>query len=70
MTFSFFTFDSGRLMGVCFVENPPAGTDFARCVKNARRKPGATWHPDKVFVTPRGEPWHLFTEFTRNPSAF
>jgi putative transposase len=29
-------------------------------VKAARRKPGATWHLDQVFVTLRGEPYLLW----------
>jgi putative transposase len=32
---------------------------FAHRVKAARRKPGTTWHLDKVFVTLRGEPYVL-----------
>jgi putative transposase len=36
------------------------GVGFAHRVKAARRKPGTTWHLDKVFVTLRGEPYLLW----------
>jgi putative transposase len=36
------------------------GTRFAQCAKAARRKPGSTWHLDKMFVTLRGEPYLLW----------
>ncbi|KAG8148724.1 IS6 family transposase [Burkholderia catarinensis] len=36
------------------------GAGFAHRVKVSRRKPGATWHLDEVFVTLRGEPWLLW----------
>src|ERR1700737_1531423 len=36
------------------------GASFAQRVKAARRKPGATWHLDEVFVTLRGEPYLLW----------
>lgn len=31
------------------------GAGFAHRVKAARRKRGSTWHPDEMFVAPRGE---------------
>jgi putative transposase len=33
-----------------------SGAGFTHRVQAARRKPGATWHLDEVFVTLRGEP--------------
>ena len=36
------------------------GAGFAHRVKASRRKPGATWHLDEVFVTLRGEPCLLW----------
>ncbi|MGF6960583.1 IS6 family transposase [Paraburkholderia youngii] len=36
------------------------GAGFAHRIKASRRKPGATWHLDVVFVTLRGEPWLLW----------
>jgi putative transposase len=36
------------------------GAGFAHRVKDARRKPGSTWHLDEVFATLRGEPYLLW----------
>jgi putative transposase len=36
------------------------GAYFAHRVKASRRKPGATWHLDEVFVTLRGGPYLLW----------
>jgi putative transposase len=36
------------------------GTSFSHRAKDARRKPGTTWHLDEVFVTLRGKPFLLW----------
>ena len=36
------------------------GAAFARSAKAVRRKPGSTWHLDKMFVTLRGESYLLW----------
>jgi putative transposase len=36
------------------------GARFAQCAKEARRKPGSTWHLDEMLVTLRGEPYLLW----------
>src|SRR5258706_7042668 len=36
------------------------GAGFAHRVKAVHRKPGSTWHLDKMFVTLRGEPYLLW----------
>src|ERR1700756_1771680 len=36
------------------------GARSPHCAKGARRKPGSTWHLDKLFVTLRGEPYLLW----------
>jgi len=41
-------------------DHTSSAAGFAHRVKAARRKPGATWHLDQVFVTLRGEPYLLW----------
>lgn len=45
------------------------GTDFARSVKAARRKPGNTWHLDEMTVSLRGEPYLLWRAVDEHGAA-
>lgn len=37
-----------------------SGSQFARCAKAVRGRPGSTWHLDEVFLKLQGEPYVLW----------